>query len=378
MYVIIERMHSLLLLTVMLSCLLAAVNSDFSVDVIPLEHQAKDRPLDSHQKYLLKGIITRPTVHYIYIMETSDSTRNKDGHCGTVLECLQAFLTDLHEFVFHETIANRVIVNSLIVFDDYDHVLYNQQNHTEFSLYSEAIYSSGGNRCDLALRQASKMQPTVVILAGDGICDRNVTRDAAALGDTGAVVHSIAVGDDSYCEEAFARIPRNGGTCISMPSSNHLSNMLLENYLVIPDGLDSITDDEFEYKVDNEEYQVLRNLDSNSTTFSTTLDLPRGIDHVVCVRFAKDEECVTITYDGQPAAAVTATNDDGVSPGSVAGISIGVLATFAAALALLLLQRKRMYAEKESDTNITSKHFACKADVFKEEEEETGVTHEIL
>lgn len=378
MHVIIERMHSFLLLLVMLSCLLAAVNSDLSVDVIPLEHQAKHRPLDSHQKYLLKGTITRPTVHYIYIMETSDSTRNKDGHCGTVLECLQAFLTELHEFVFQETIANSVIVNSLIVFDDYDHVLYNQQNHTEFSLYSEAIYSSGGNRCDLALRQASKMQPTVVILAGDGICDRNVTREALALGDTGAVVHSIAVGDDSYCEEAFALIPRNGGTCISMPSSNHLSNMLLENYLVTPDGLDIITNTEFEYKVDNEEYQVLRNVNNNSTTFSTTLDLPGGIDHVVCVRFAKDEDCVTVTHDGQPAAPVTATNDDGVSPGSVAGISIGVLATFAAALALVLLLRKRMFAEKENDTNITNKHLAYKADVFKEEEEETGVTNEIL
>jgi len=393
MKLIIERQIHSLLKMLLLVCLffMRGVDSDVSLSVTPLEGQPQN---NNYQKYLLQGDITHPAVHYIYIMESSDSTRNKDGHCGTVLECLQAFLTDLHEFVAEKTTASSIF-NSLIVFNDFNHVVYDHHqshNHREFSLYDhdDVIYSNGGNRCDLALRQAATMEPTVVIFAGDGICDRNVTRDAMALGETGAVVHSIAVGDDSYCEDDFAHIPRNGGTCVSMPSSNHLSNLLLENYLLTTKQKNNNRDDDdaLQFKVDNEEYQPFPNIDDGdaTTTFTTALNLSKGTRHVVCVRNPtnEEEECFTIAAkDDRAASTATATsnnNDESISGASVAGTVIGVLAAFAVALLLLLFTlRKMVFVQKEIDTGDTAnKYLANEVATGKEEVKQDDDRHEIL
>lgn len=374
----IRSSQSLLLLLLLVGIFMRGVHSDLSLNITPLEEQDQE-DLSESQQYLLQGDINRPTVHYIYIMETSDSTRDKDGHCGTVLECLQAFLTDLHEFVAQET--STTTISSLIVFGDHDQVVYDQQNYNDFSLYDDdTIYSSGGNRCDLALRRASQMNPTVVIFAGDGVCDRNVTNDATALGETGAVVHSIAVGDDSYCEKDFAHIPRNGGTCVSMPSSNHLSNMMLNNYLLTEKR------DALQFKVDNGEYKAFSNYyDSDGAAFSATLNLSKGTSHVVCIRSEKEEKCVTITNDDSAIESKTAAannSENKLSGSAVAGIAIGVLAAVAAALMLVLfLLWKMVFAQaKEIDTNDNSnKYLANAVQIHKEEtKKQEDFDHEIL
>ena len=132
-------------------------------------------------------------------------------------------------------------------FDDIAIVSATLQDPTETTI-EDAIYSgisSGVTNCADALLKAGMlaMHPsntagtTIVVFAGDGLCTddlgNNITsaevRMAAdLLGATGAIVHSVAVGDLVDCDQGnhLIDIPQNGGTCTSVPDPHTLPKLI--------------------------------------------------------------------------------------------------------------------------------------------------------
>jgi len=96
-----------------------------------------------------------PDVHYIYIMDTSGSTEDFDGDCGTVLQCMQAFFSNLHEAV---EVGGSVELVSFIEFDWDATVVYSLQDPSDptslTDIYDPAIKSDGDTCCGCALEKA--------------------------------------------------------------------------------------------------------------------------------------------------------------------------------------------------------------------------------
>lgn len=256
-------------------------------------------------------------VGYIYIIDSSGSTGDQDGACGTTLDCVQAFFESLHEEVIADGSAEVVAV---IDFDDYATVTADFQDPLNDDIEYAILRSSsgGGTACTLALEKAALLVldpkntagTTVVVFAGDGWCNDgeeygqhssqgdNVTSSADILGATGAIVHSIAVGDNVDCDEGndLHNIPRNGGKCFSIPE---------------PDALPSIIDDligtsleQIEVKVDGGYYKAL-------STSEVTEALPA--EGAVAVGF---EVSVGNLFEGTHELCVRVTGAD-----SIGGIS---------------------------------------------------------
>lgn len=291
------------------------------------------------QAHVGKGIAD---VGYIYIIDSSGSTLDEDGACGTTLECVQAFFEALNKEVIADGSAEVVAV---IDFDDYATVTADfqdpQSNDIGYAIHRSS--SDGGTACTLALEKASLLVldpkntagTTVVVFAGDGLCNYgeeygehasqgdNVTGSADILGATGAIVHSIAVGDNVDCVEGndLNSIPRNGGKCFSIPE---------------PDALPSIIDDligtsleKIEVKVDDGYYKEVRASEVTeelpvegavAVGFDATVGNLFEGTHELCVRVtgadsiggtSQVEDCHSIDIKAKPVETEAPVNGEG-------------------------------------------------------------------
>lgn len=223
--------------------------AELSVDIITPKNGTRTDVND-------KGVIVQGTVHvgkavpdvtYIYIIDSSGSTEEADGNCGSILQCTQAFFEKLHNEIKSDGSAKLIAV---IDFDSYAYVTADLQEPSSSGEIQDAInagFSDGGTACSAALREAARLVldprntalATVVIFAGDGLCDGSMSTSwdqalpeaAGELEATGAIVHSIAVGDNVDCDPdqgSLAHIPSNGGACISIPDPSTLHHIIDE------------------------------------------------------------------------------------------------------------------------------------------------------
>lgn len=247
-----------------------------------------------------------PDVAYIYVIDSSGSTDEDDGACGTTLDCIQAFFEALNEQVITDGSAEVVAV---IDFDSYAQTTAGFQNPRNPEII-EAINngtSNGGTFCSHALETAALVAldegntatTTVVIFAGDGRCfgdedewdnlesqGENVTESANILARTGAIVHSVAVGDNIDCDPSneLNNIPSNGGHCFSIPDPNSLPNII--------DDIIGTKLTKLEIKVDNAGYEALAGSEAPllpqegaaSIDFQMTLTNLTAGSHKICVR----------------------------------------------------------------------------------------------
>ena len=120
------------------------------------------------------------------------------------------------------------------------------------------------------------------------VVSEDVSAAADLLGDTGAIVHSIAVGDNVDCDAGndLITIPRNGGSCFSIPEPKALPTIIDD---LIGTELTSV-----EVKVDDGSYRALGPAETGGTSLpqegaisvdfeTTVMGLSEG-NHKVCIR----------------------------------------------------------------------------------------------
>ena len=243
-------------------------------------------------------------VHFIYILDTSGSTSDPDGECGTVLECMVAFFESLHQEIMDDGSAKFI---SFIEFD-YDAHIVESLHHPSNFTFEEQV-SDDITVCSSALEKATEVindpentaETNIVVFASDGYCNGgyNLTEYADLLGATGAIVHSVAVGDAVDCNQTsygssydryLSEIPRNGGQCIDLETPEDHTDVV-EN--ITGSWLQSL-----EVRVDQAGFVKL-------DKGQTSKELPQ--EGVVSVSFRKDVEGL---QEGKHEICVRATGRD--------------------------------------------------------------------
>jgi len=254
----------------------------FTVDI---ERPESDNAYEANTPVQVKGQagigLQDPDVAFIYLIDSSGSTSDSDdydGICKTVLTCIQAFFAELHETV-DPTLA------AVINFDDDARI---DLNWTDSNDGIEAAFknetSNGGTNCEAALTKALELlndeantaNHTHVILATDGYCNEgsNSTVDweeatqaaAEALRVAGAIVHTVAVGGGTFCDNDpnsynhLDTIPQNGGSCRSVDDPTDLPDAI--------DELIGVSLENLEIKVDEGNYTAINNYTTINTTGS--------------------------------------------------------------------------------------------------------------
>lgn len=335
-----------------------------------------------------------PDVAYIYILDVSRSTRDGDGDCGTVLECVQKFFIAFNKQAIEDGSAQNAGVISFHTEaqTETDGFLPPSDPRVEQAIqgvsnldYGED-YGTGATICSEALQLAADLveeakatvETTIVVFAGDGLCttwtgkdDPEDLHDATVrLEQTGAIIHTVAVGENVNCKESLSEwdggnvtndmdlIPRNGGDCWSVQD---------------PDDLTGIIDDLLRSTITNVEYKVDDGIYLDIPQGNLTAELPmdgaqelnftRDIgllglgEHEVCVRvkatsaLAGDvvyiEDCHDITVEQKPTPK---------SPGKV-GVSFAIIATvlLVGAFVLFWYFKKPGRTEKEDEFDIDVK-----------------------
>ena len=190
--------------------------AELSVNIVDLPSNATLSQGINAMNVTLNGTASvgqgRPDVSYIYVVDTSGSTDALDGGCGTELQCIHGFLKNFN----NETIADgSAKLAAVINFDDNATVIAGWQNprNPDIADAFNRGFSDGGTNCSAALLEAKKLfgdplntaGKTVIVFAGDGLCtDDETARKAAvdAFSTTGAIIHTVAVGDEINCDEA--------------------------------------------------------------------------------------------------------------------------------------------------------------------------------
>ena len=243
-----------------------------------------------------------PDVAYIYIIDQSESTSSYDGPCGSVLDCVDAFFRNLNK----EAISNgSAELAAVITFDDQAYLDAEFQDPTNIAI-EEAInateYSSGFTNCTGALLKAAELvedpsntaETTIVVFAGDGLCnidDHYLHWASMQLEKTGAIVHTVAVGDNVNCtvseyeENYMSDIPKNGGRCTSVADPHTLPDIIDD---LIGTSLLSV-----ELKVDESSYEkidegylsgALPQEGAIAVNFNMTVEGLAVGQHEICVR----------------------------------------------------------------------------------------------
>uniref|UniRef100_A0A7S1UPZ4 VWFA domain-containing protein n=1 Tax=Grammatophora oceanica TaxID=210454 RepID=A0A7S1UPZ4_9STRA len=258
-----------------------------------------------------------PDVAYIFVIDTSLSTDEPDGDCGTVLDCVQAFFSKLHREANKDGSAELLAV---INFDDIAHpsegFLHPRKNSRKIEEEIAAGYPGGGTNCNDALLATTELVrspkntagTTVVVFAGDGLCNEDYDPTAAdELQRTGAIVHTVAVGDSvdcnisattnydddtvgDYMENSLVDITQNGGVCTSVPDPETLPHII--------DELIGTTLKAVKFQIDGGNYTHVPagNLSDplpreGATEVAFEMELPRlaAGRHEICVRAAGED-----------------------------------------------------------------------------------------
>eukprot|EP00547_Thalassionema_nitzschioides_P007954 CAMPEP_0194201124 /NCGR_PEP_ID=MMETSP0156-20130528/1479_1 /TAXON_ID=33649 /ORGANISM="Thalassionema nitzschioides, Strain L26-B" /LENGTH=426 /DNA_ID=CAMNT_0038926239 /DNA_START=36 /DNA_END=1314 /DNA_ORIENTATION=+ len=242
-------------------------------------------------------------VHYIYIMDTSGSTEFDDGHCGTTLRCEQKLLYQVNNEIRNDESALAV---SFIAFDDDATPIIKRSDpqgvDIGLSLMDQNITPGGGTACNEAFVEAEKLvkegEKTVIIFSGDGMCDDDAQSALASVENKGAIVHTIAVGDNINCTgntlDSFTYYQYSGvtlgnlttseGRCFDIPDPNNATEVVQQITLATLSG--------FEIKIDGEDYKDIPFVDLSDelpqdhpkvVTYAATLSLEEG-EHNICFR----------------------------------------------------------------------------------------------
>ena len=276
-------------------------------------------------------------VAYIYIIDESGSMADPDAPCDSKLECVQEFF---HDFTNQAITDGSAELIAVMTFSDSANVRTGFLKPTDpaIGLAIDAAgteYMGGTNCVDPLLKAAELVQEatntagtTIVVFAGDGECNVNEALPDAidTLAATGAIVHTVAIGDAVECDEENAAtdttagyadyyendlgdIPSNGGTCTSVPDPHTLTNYI--------DDLIGTTLESLEVKIDQGNYTDISSASSLAlpqegaiaVDFVAWHDFETYGDHEICVRVASTdslgdattaEECHTFTLEAPP------------------------------------------------------------------------------
>lgn len=245
-----------------------------------------------------------PGATIIYVMDESGSTQNGGGTgCAPILDCEQQFFLALNDEVVDEgtiTLAgvvrygtNATIAQELIdptspaVGDAINAAI--PGGYTNCAAGLAAAY-------DLATSEANTNGRTIVVLAADSPClIEPVEPEAAALGATGAIVHSVAIGFANGCTTddgmgTLTQVTQNGGSCTSVADAGNLPDIIGD--LISWEPAIGSTLDSLRLTVDGVPVGAISNddIDANlpqpgatSVTYSTIATGLEPGEHKICV-----------------------------------------------------------------------------------------------
>jgi hypothetical protein len=294
--------------------------------------------------------VGNPQATFIYVFDASGSTASSGGACGSVLQCEQTFFTGLNTAGTNSGSVNHI---GLVVFGadavkadmtpavgddqlgapaDGNTVVNSISGGFQIGQYTAKSGNGSSTNFAAALQQvlaelnASSDSKKFVVFASDGVSNTGSSTDftnaVTAIGATGAVVNSIAVGAGSTCSGGTAGhlsdIALNGGTCIAVPDPNNLPNL-------IPNLIGS-TLTQVQMSVDSGLPTTLTTTPATpqpgpaSVTYSTTTAGLNPGSHQICVTaFGTDvsggstsvQTCVTVKVYDLTLSPASATNELG-------------------------------------------------------------------
>ena len=301
---------------------------------------------DANQTIKIHGTASvglgHPDVAYIYVLDVSPSTLQRDDDiCGSVLECTQDFFVAFNEQAIEDGSAEIAgVITFHKIAQNASGFLPPGNQAIEDAIRSASNIGTDGTYCSEALQMAADFVEdpsntagtTIVVLAGDGMCigdggDDPIKLHEAALRleQTGAIVHTVAVGDSVNCTESSTYgsnvandmnfMPRNGGRCTSVKNPDELTHII--------DDLLRTTIVSVQTKVDNGTYWNFPPSDLTATlplegaedlNFTRNSGLLGVGTHKLCVRvvgnntlgnMADVEDCHKITVIPQATEAPT-------------------------------------------------------------------------
>lgn len=277
-----------------------------------------------------------PDETFVYVIDRSGTTGGGSGTgCSPILDCEQQFFIQLNNAVIADGNTDLAGVVSFGGSSSIDQTLTAPTNPA-IDAAINGLSSGGGTNCAAGLSDATTLVTSgsntngtsVVVLASDGLCNTgaDVGPVANALGATGAIVYSIAVGTGSDCSTNGGRgslnqIPQNGGQCFEVVDPGNLPDLIEQ---IIGTTLVSL-----EIEVDGGGATTIPNSDISlplpqagpvSVDYTTTVTGLGPGDHEICVTANGEDaqggtasvtQCETIHLLKLTAAPDTETNELG-------------------------------------------------------------------
>jgi hypothetical protein len=279
-----------------------------------------------------------PDATIIYVIDRSGSTGSGSGTgCSPILGCEKEFFKNLNDAAIADGSTDLAAVVSYGSSASTDLGL-TDPNSASVTNAINGLSAGGSTNCAAGLDHATTLAAsgantngtTIVVFASDGACNEGglVSTAAADLGDTGAIVHSVAIGSGSDCTTnggtgTLNQIPQNGGSCTEVADPGDLPSIIqnligstLESLAIEVDGggFNTIPDAQISLPLPQQ--------GAVSVTYGPTTVGPLGpADHTISVQAAGsdalgDTQHVTDTHTIHllqlTASPATETNELGV------------------------------------------------------------------
>jgi hypothetical protein len=193
-----------------------------------------------------------PDATFVYVIDTSGSTSGGSGTgCSPVLDCEKKFFVQLND----DAIASgSTDLAGVVRYGSTSSIALGLTDPTNPAVDAaiNGLSAGGATNCAAGLSNATALVnsgantngTSIVVFASDGRCNSggSVTPAATALGATGAIVYSVAVGTGSDCTTdggtgRLNQIPRNGGQCFEVADPGNLPDIIPD---LIGSSLDSL------------------------------------------------------------------------------------------------------------------------------------------
>lgn len=277
-----------------------------------------------------------PDATVIYVIDESGSTGTGGGTgCSPILDCEEKFFIKLNDAVIADGSTDLV---GVVHYGAGSTIALGLTPPGSAAVDSAILAASpaGTTNCaaglnnarTLAISGANTNGTTIVVFASDGRCNTGgaVAPAASALGATGAIVHSVAIGSGSDCTTdengtgTLNQIPQNGGTCTEVADPGNLPNIIQNLIGSSLDALSIQTGSSYSAAIPNSEISLpLPQPGAVSVSYGpTTLAGLGPATHNICVTaegsdVLGDQQAVIDCHDIQllqlTASPVTATNN---------------------------------------------------------------------
>lgn len=184
-----------------------------------------------------------PDATLIYVIDVSGSTGGGSGTgCSPILQCEQQFFIALNTAAINDGSTDLV---GIAAYESTSSIALNLTAPTDPAVNTtiNGLTPLGATNCAAGLNDAQTLVTSgsntngtsIVVFASDGLCNTggagSVSAAATALGATGAIVHSVAIGTGSNCTSdggtgTLGQIPQNGGSCTEVPDPGMLPNII--------------------------------------------------------------------------------------------------------------------------------------------------------